>query len=100
MKQCSYCASYFDAAVTYQVYCTSGCRDLAMKEKIADRHRFLRRQKRKDRVRLCQGKCGTRLSIYNDYSFCDNCRVNKKEVNKQIKQIRMLMHEYEDNTES
>jgi hypothetical protein len=47
---------------------------------------------------MCLGKCGTKLSIYNDSNVCDNCNVNKKEVQKRIKEIKVFMHEYEDNT--
>lgn len=49
---------------------------------------------------MCAGKCGTKLSAYNDYNYCDKCFMNNREINKKIKQIRMLFHDYENNTES
>jgi uncharacterized protein YmfQ (DUF2313 family) len=98
LKQCDWCGNYYTANVPYQVYCTTTCRDEATKQKISDRQRFLKRQRRNGKVRLCQGNCGTRLSIYNDSNVCDNCSINKKEVQKRIKEIKVFMHEYEDNT--
>ena len=82
MKPCSWCSNYFTASVSYQIYCSATCRDEATKEKIVERHKATRRQKRNSKERFCVGKCGTRLSIYNDHIFCDNCYINQKEVNK------------------
>ncbi len=48
---------------------------------------------------MCAGKCGTRLSLYNEHTHCAVCYINSKEVNKKIKQIRMFFHEYQDDTE-
>jgi hypothetical protein len=100
LKQCSWCNTYFSASVSYQIYCSSGCRDDATKEKIVERHKATRRHKRNSKTRMCAGKCGTKLSLYNDYDYCGSCYINNKEVNKKIKQIRMLFHDYENNTES
>jgi hypothetical protein len=98
VKQCDWCNNYFSPAVSYQVYCNSSCREEATKEKITERHKQVKRQKRQKKDRLCLGKCGTRLSIYNDHKWCDNCYINEKEVNRKIKQIRVMMHDYENNT--
>lgn len=98
MKPCSWCSNYFTASVSYQIYCSTECRDEATKEKIVERHKATRRQKRNSKERVCAGKCGTKLSIYNDHIFCDNCYINQKEVNKKIKEIRMLFHDYQDDT--
>lgn len=98
MKQCSWCNDYFTANVSYQIYCSSSCREEATKEKIVERHKELRRKKRNSKERMCANKCGTKLSIYNDYTLCDNCYIDKKEVNKRIKEIRMFMHDYQDDT--
>lgn len=98
MKPCSWCNNYFTASVSYQIYCSAECRDEATKEKIAERHKALRKQKRNNKERLCAGKCGTRLSVYNNHSFCDNCYVNQKEVNKKIREIKALFHDYQDDT--
>ena len=98
MKQCSWCNTQFVANVSYQVYCSSNCREQATKEKIADRHKAIKRQKRNEKLRMCAGKCGTRLSAYNDHTLCNNCYINTKEVNRKIREIRMFMHDYEDDT--
>jgi hypothetical protein len=100
LKQCSWCSNYFAANVSYQIYCSADCREQATKQKIVERHRATRLSKRKEKPKVCAGKCGTALSAYNDYDYCDNCFVNNKEVKKKIKQIRMLFHDYEDTTES
>jgi hypothetical protein len=47
---------------------------------------------------MCSGGCGTKLSIYNDETLCNICSVNSKQVIKKIKEIKGLMHDYEDNT--
>lgn len=98
MKLCSWCDNTFTPAVSYQIYCSSECRDKATKEKIVDRHKVLRRKKRKNKVRMCSGDCGTQLSVYNDENLCDVCSINNKQVIKKIKEIKGLMHDYEDNT--
>lgn len=88
MKQCNRCDSKFKPKVTYQIYCSEKCRDLATKEKIAERYQITRRQKRIGKTRKCLGGCGVQLSIYNDSGFCSNCNVSKKTVDKMIKEIK------------
>lgn len=90
MKLCSRmdCGIYFKPRVSYQIYCSDDCRDLATREKIAERYLITKRQKRKNKKRLCLGGCGTTLSIYNDDGFCANCNVSKKSVDKMLKEIR------------
>jgi len=98
VKLCSWCDKTFTPAVSYQIYCSSECREQATKEKIVDRHKILRRKKRKDKIRMCSGGCGTKLSVYNDETLCNVCSINNKQVIKKIKEIKGLMHDYEDNT--
>jgi hypothetical protein len=98
VKLCSWCDKTFTPAVSYQIYCSSECREQATKEKIIDRHKVLRRKKRKDKIRMCSGGCGTKLSVYNDETLCNVCSINNKQVIKKIKEIKGLMHDYEDNT--
>lgn len=88
MKLCSRCDNQFKPTVSYQIYCSSNCRDAATKEKIAERYQITRRQKRKGKNRLCLGGCGTSLSIYNDDGFCANCNVSKKAVDKMLKELK------------
>lgn len=98
MKQCNWCGNDFKSTITYQIYCSSSCRTEATKEKIAERHKVLRRQKRRSKERFCSGGCGKKLSVYNDNILCDACYVSKKDWNKKIKEIKAMMHEYEDDT--
>ena len=88
MKSCERCDAKFKAKVTYQIYCSEECRDLATKEKIAERYQITRRQKRIGKNRKCLGGCGVQLSIYNDSGFCSNCNVSKKSVDKMLKEIK------------
>ena len=45
---------------------------------------------------MCAGGCNTKLSIYNDDVMCNTCSVNAKQVEKRIKEIKAMMHDYED----
>lgn len=93
MKQCEWCNKEFTSKVSYQIYCSVECRSEATKEKIAERQKILRRNKRLNKTRNCAGGCGTRLSIYNDDTLCSQCKVNIKEVNLQIKEIKDIINE-------
>jgi uncharacterized protein YmfQ (DUF2313 family) len=88
VKQCNRCDSKFEPKVSYQIYCSGVCRDLATKEKISERYQITRRQKRIGKIRKCLGGCGVQISIYNDSGFCSNCNVSKKSVDKMLKQIK------------
>ena len=88
MRQCEKCDVRFEPKVSYQIYCSQECRDLATKEKINERYRVTRRQKRIGKVRKCLGGCGVQLSIYNDSGFCSNCNISKKAVDKMLKQVK------------
>ena len=88
MKLCERCDNHFTPKVSYQIYCSTECRDAATKDKIAERYHVTRRQKRICKNRRCLGGCGTSLSIYNDSGFCSNCNVSKKAVDKTLKEIK------------
>ena len=94
MKLCSVCDVRFEPKVSYQIYCSLECRDVATKQKIHERYQITRRQKRKGKDRKCLGGCDTSLSIYNDSGFCSNCNVSKKAVDKMLKEIKGFI-EYE-----
>ena len=98
MKQCEWCNKQFKPSVSYQIYCGQECRDEATKEKIADRHKEMRRRKRSKKERLCSAGCGTVLSVYNDDNICSSCFINVREINKKLKQVKAFMHNYEDKT--
>ena len=87
MKNCQWCDSDFISEVSYQIYCSSECRESATKEKIAARYLQSKRQKRKGKTRLCKS-CSSPLSIYNDEAICSLCSINPDAVNKAIKQIK------------
>ena len=88
MKLCERCDNHFTPKVSYQIYCSTECRDAATKDKIAERYHITRRQKRIGKTRRCLGGCGTSLSIYNDSGFCANCNVSKKAVDKTLKDLK------------
>jgi uncharacterized protein YmfQ (DUF2313 family) len=88
LKLCDRCDDHFTPKVSYQIYCSSECRDAATKDKIAERYQVTRRQKRIGKDRRCLGGCNTSLSIYNDSGFCANCNVSKKSVDKMLKDLK------------
>jgi hypothetical protein len=87
VKNCKWCDSQFEQSVSYQIYCSANCRDLATKEKIAERYLHSKRQKRIGKTRPCKS-CSLPLSIYNDDSICSSCAVNPDAVSKAIKEIK------------
>lgn len=92
MKHCSWCDNTFKSDISYQIYCSTDCRNEATKEKIATRYIQTRRQKRKDKPRKCK-KCGLKLSIYNDENLCNSCQINPNDVTKALKQIKGIANE-------
>jgi hypothetical protein len=87
MKHCQWCDASFESKVSYQIYCSSECRESATKEKIAERYAIARINKRIKQTRLCKG-CGQRLSAYNDDSICFTCMVDPREVGKTLREIK------------
>ncbi|MEY3311890.1 MAG: hypothetical protein RL348_1233 [Bacteroidota bacterium] len=90
MKNCAWCSNEFQSAVSYQIYCSTECRENATKEKIVDRYNLARAKKRIGKERRCAGGCGTLLSIYNNNGFCNICMVNKRKVDKILKELKGL----------
>jgi predicted nucleic acid-binding Zn ribbon protein len=91
-KHCEWCDNQFAPRVSYQIYCSSECRELATREKITERYSVTRRAKMASRVRLCKS-CNTRLSAYNDEDLCQKCLINPKDVKKALKDIRGIINE-------
>jgi hypothetical protein len=87
MKHCQWCDTQFSPKTTYQIYCSSLCREEATKEKIALRYEKTRRERRKNKDRRCK-ICSSALSIYNDDKTCESCVVDPKEVNRVLRQIK------------
>lgn len=89
MKTCQWCDAAFNAKVKYQIYCSEQCRELATKEKIAQRYAIARRNKMVNNPKPCKS-CGKPLSAYNDESLCSSCVVNPIDVTKALKEIKGL----------
>lgn len=94
MKNCDWCSNEFQPNVSYQIYCSVECRQLATKEKVNERYKEKKRQKLFKKQRRCAGGCGTMLSIYNGSGFCSRCMTNKKQVNQALKELKGII-EYE-----
>tara|TARA_R110000803_G_scaffold161322_1_gene225065 strand:- start:973 stop:1263 length:291 start_codon:yes stop_codon:yes gene_type:complete len=90
MKSCDWCSFGFTPKVSYQIYCTPACRELATRKKIYDRYKKIKIRDRSTKDRLCSGGCGTVLSVYNDNTFCNVCMVNKNKVEKMIEDLKGL----------
>jgi hypothetical protein len=86
-KHCQWCDTNFETDISYQIYCSSECREFATKEKIAERYVIARRNRRVNQIRVCKS-CGGRLSAYNDEIICGLCVVNPIDVTKALKEIR------------
>lgn len=91
MKHCQWCDESFETNVSYQIYCSSECRDFATKEKIAERYQIARISRRAGKIRNCK-KCNQRLSIYNDDQLCSKCLTNPAEINNALKDIKRLLN--------
>ncbi len=91
MKCCQWCNNIFEPNVSYQIYCSSECRDEATKEKISERYIKNRLKKRILKDRKCKS-CGSPLSIYNDENICSSCDEDPKEVSKALKEIKDMMN--------
>ena len=87
IKPCQWCDSSFETKISYQIYCSSDCRESATKEKIMQRYLQTKRSKRKNKDRKCKS-CNATLSIYNDDTICQSCEVVPKDVEKALKELR------------
>jgi hypothetical protein len=90
MKTCAWCSNDFIPNVTYQIYCSPACRELATKEKISERNAVNKIKNRSTKQRKCSGGCGVLLSIYNEKGFCNSCMINKNKVDKMLKELKGL----------
>lgn len=91
MKHCQWCDLQFTTKISYQIYCSASCRELATREKIAERYAASRRNRRHGKVRKCKS-CESNLSAYNDDPLCIKCSVNPVDVSKALKEIKGLMN--------
>ena len=97
MKPCEWCSIDFSPRVSYQIYCSVECRELATREKILERHQLTRIKNRSGKKRKCSGGCGTLISIYNDNGFCDRCMINKRKVDQMLKELKGLFDYEQEN---
>jgi hypothetical protein len=94
MKVCDWCSNEFNPNVSYQIYCSVECRELATKEKVSERYQIKRRKQLAKKERRCSNGCGTILSIYNDTGHCSFCAISDKKVDKALRELKGLI-EYE-----
>ena len=87
MKSCQCCDKAFTPRVQYQIYCSEECREIATKQKIADRYAMFRRQRLMGKKRYCR-YCARPLSAYNDDAICQTCVIDPKEVSRALKEIK------------
>ena len=97
MKFCQWCDNQFEPNVSYQIYCSAECRELATREKITERYEKAKRSNRKPRK--CKS-CGTTLSIYNDEQICNNCEVVPSDVIKALREMKGIANGKPWKTES
>lgn len=86
-KHCEWCDNQFETSISYQIYCSSDCRDLATKEKISQRYELVRRKRMHSKPRYCK-TCKAKLSAYNDDKLCQACLIDPSDVLKTLKEIK------------
>ncbi len=91
MKICDWCSNEFQPNVSYQIYCSQECRELATKEKVNQRYQKKRTERLAKKKRRCAGGCGTLLSMYNTEGFCNSCMINKNKVSKTLKELKGII---------
>lgn len=99
MKHCQWCDAAFKSKVSYQIYCSPECRELATKEKIAERYAMARRHKMMSQERKCK-QCSKKLSAYNDDTLCHSCLINPQDVNRTLKEIKGMANGKDKPTKS
>ncbi len=87
LKNCEWCGTDFKANVSYQIYCSVGCRTQSTKEKTNNKQKERRIKSRVGKERLC-ATCKQPLSIYNDDTFCVTCIGDTKELKRFLKDIK------------
>jgi hypothetical protein len=87
MKRCQWCDNSFETNISYQIYCSSECRESATKDKITQKYAMRRRERMMKKKRFCKS-CGVILSAYNDDPVCYSCSINPKDIAKALKQLK------------
>lgn len=90
MKQfCRWCDKDFISQSKHQIYCSLECRQAATKEKVIERAQKQKLKRRMNKKRFC-ATCATEISIYNEHPTCNNCYIDKKKMDKFLKDMRYL----------
>jgi hypothetical protein len=97
MKECLFCAAYFEPVISSQIYCGAMCRVEATRAKMKEHGRRKTIKKRQKVKRFCINNCGTPLSLYNDDKVCNKCKVNDALVKKALSNM-MDFFDYKDMT--
>jgi len=92
IKHCEWCDNSFKTKIDYQIYCSAICRELATKQKLAERYLKVKREKRAKKPRHCK-TCSKTLSFYNDEEICLSCNVNPSDVKDALKDIKEMLDE-------
>jgi len=90
-KHCDWCDKQFKTSLSYQIYCSPECRQLATKEKIAEKYIKDKVKKRAGKVRLCKS-CSKQLSMYTEETICQACDVNPDDVKDTLKEIKDILN--------
>lgn len=88
-KHCQWCDHSFETSISYQIYCSSECRDAATREKISQRYIQTRASRRVGKARTCKN-CLKPLSIYNDETICSSCIINPKDIKQAVKDMKNI----------
>lgn len=90
-KYCNWCDHQFETKLSYQIYCSAECRELATKEKIAEKYLKDKVKKRAGKIRLCKN-CNKKLSMYTNEIVCQSCDVVPDEVRDALKEIKGIIN--------
>ncbi len=90
-KHCDWCDHPFETKLSYQIYCSPECRQLATKEKIAEKYLRDKIKKRAGKPRPCKN-CGRQLSMYTEETICQSCEVNPDDVRDVLKDIKGIIN--------
>lgn len=96
-KQCSWCLTYFDSEVSFQIYCQEQCRVEATKHRSRQRTRAATIKRRRKSKRYCANKgCNTLLSVYNDDKVCAHCKVSDKAIDLALNNMKDFFEGWKD----
>ena len=86
---CRLCDKEFKSDLKHQVYCSVECREKATRQKMIERQEKERLKRRIKKKRFCSN-CKKEISIYNEDSLCNTCTIDKRKVDKFLKDLKHL----------